>query len=209
MKAPLLIVAATIALAATLASCADTEEEVAPGTVATTSPAPTSADISPTPLPATTTGAPAPIGWEEYVDTELGFSFPHPLKLTMTTEYFQLHPEDKDGGIQRRTISFIRSDGVTAFGVGVEPNPQDLSLEEYLPSELWPSEPEAVVVGGEKGLLFPINEMGDKYPSVVVKHGDRIYTIGGNVHGVPGAEYPGGISEADFQRVLTGFRFGD
>lgn len=207
MKAPLLIVAAILGLSAALTACGS-EEEVAPQTTAsstpTATPGPTAQPTTPSPTP-----APVPSGWEEYVDAELGFSFPHPPDLSMTTEYFDVTGKDGADAIQRRTISFTRSDGVTAFGVGVEPNPGNLSVEEWARKDGWPSEPEQVTVGGEKGLLFPVNEMGDKYPVATVKHGGMIFIIGGNVFGVPGAGYPAGISEADFQRVLAGFKFGD
>lgn len=197
-----------MALGVALASCGGAEEEFAPDTATTASPAPTD-PASPTPIPATATLGPVPSGWEGYVDAELGFSFPHPPDLSMKTEYFDVTGKDAGAGVQRRTISFTRSDGVTAFGVGVEPNPGNLSVEEWARNDGWPSEPEQVTVGGEKGLLFPVNEMGDKYPVATVKHGGMIFIIGGNVFGVPGAGYPAGISEADFQRVLAGFKFGD
>jgi hypothetical protein len=160
-------------------------------------------------VPVTPTAAPVPSGWEQYVDADFAFSFPRPPGLSTKTEYLDVGGKDGSDVLQRRTVSFVNPDGVTAFGVGVEANPENLSLEEWARNDGWPSEPEQVTIGGEKGLLFPVNEMGDRYPVAIVKHGDKIFMIGGNVFGVPGAGYPPGISEADFATILAEFKFGD
>lgn len=148
-------------------------------------------------------------GWRLFEDSDLGFSFPYPRDLASKTEYFHVGGKDSADGVQRRTVTFTRADGVTAFGVGVQPDPDNLSLEEWARNDGWPSEPERLSIGGEDALLFPVNAMGDKYPFAVVKHTSNVYIIGGNVFGVPGAGYPPGISEADFNRILAEFRFAD
>ncbi|MEO8456512.1 MAG: hypothetical protein ABI559_01750 [Chloroflexota bacterium] len=127
----------------------------------------------------------------------------------MTTEYFNVGGKGGNDGVQRRTISFTNAKGVTAFGVGVEPDPANLSIDEWAREDGWPSEPQQLTIDGEAGLLFPVNAMGDKYPVVLVKHRGTIFIIGGNVYGVAGANYAAGISEPDFQTVLTEFEFGN
>ncbi len=187
-----------------LATRGETVEEVLRPPTLEASPTPAvTATVAATPIPSPTT---APEGWTVYTDPELGFSFPYPLGLTLSVEFFDLQPEDAKLSVRQRTLIFRNAAGATAFGVGIVPNPNNLTVEEWVKAYPgWPSEPQAVTIGGEQGLLFPINQVGDPYPTIYFSHSGFIFIIGGDLSG-RGFPSPG-ITEADFQRLSQGFSF--
>ncbi len=143
-----------------------------------------------------------PDDWATYLDAELGFSFPHAPGLTSSEDF----PHDAKRIVLRDTF------GVVAFSVVASPNPDGLTLEEWIktvpgwptePPDWLPSEPEAIAIGGETGLLFRIDQVGQPNPTVYFGHGDYIFSVRANF-GVKGSP----LNEADFQHVVDGFTFG-
>jgi hypothetical protein len=203
-----------LALAATAAivflACGETQE-VTPGTSTTPAgPSPTPASESPTPTSEKTPLPTPPADWSTYTDPELGFSFPQPPGLTASEQFFDLPAKNGNPPVQQRSVTLDDDAGLFVVGVSVVPNPVDLTVDEWVRRYVgWPSEPQPVAIAGEPGLLFPINAMGDRWPVVYFTHTDYVYSLGGNVYGAAGdPPLPPGISEADFQRVIDGFRFG-
>jgi hypothetical protein len=175
----------------------------------TATPAPT--PIPPSATPAPPSPAPLPDGWEIYVDPERGFSFAHPPGLTLTEQLFDQTDNSGQRVGQVRALSFRHQSGTPAISMAVAPNPNSLTLEEWIRTfPGWPSEPRPVTIGGESALLFETNQMGQRYPGVYFRHADVVLSISANVYGASelGVSASSGISESDFQRVMDGFRFG-
>lgn len=186
-----------------------------PGSPTPTWPATSATPVaSTTPVPSATAGVsptPLPDGWQVYGDSERGFSFPHPPGLTLTEQIFdELDKAGKPTG-QVRTLSLRHPGGTPAISMAIAPNPGNLSLEDWIRTfPGWPTEPRPVTIGGESGLLFEINQMGQRYPGAYFRHADSVFSISANVFGAAelGVSAAPGISETDFQRVMDGFRFG-
>ncbi|MFQ6019687.1 MAG: hypothetical protein ACE5KW_02915 [Dehalococcoidia bacterium] len=164
---------------------------------------------SPTPM-ATVAATPTPLpdGWQIYLDRELKFSFPHPQGLTVSVEHSDLPERNGNPRVRFRTMTFSDAEGVPALSLTIVPNPNDLTVEEWVTTYRGrPSEPQAVTIGGEQGLLFPIDTMGEQSPHVYFRHRRFVYDLAANVHGSEERGHPPVLSEADFQRVVDGFRF--
>ena len=209
MKAPLLIVAATIALATVLASCGDAGEELAP--VITASPSPSGiTPLVPTPTPVIATPAPVPSEWEEYTSVALKFSVAHAADLTVSQRTSELREQKGDSVIQQRVVTFTGADGVFAFYVTSGPNDAGLSLEQWIKTYPgWPTEPQAGTIGGQAALRFDRNALDEPDARVYVVRGATVYTLAGNVFGSGEGGYGPGIQESDFETVLQSFRFAE
>ncbi len=53
-------------------------------------------------------------------------------------------------------------------------------------------------------LLPLVGQMGERHPQVYFRHGGSVFVLAGNVYGSRGGDPV--LSEADFQRVIEGFR---
>jgi hypothetical protein len=206
IAAALAVAGATAGGATYLLTRDDAVEEVPPAVQATATPSP----AAETPQATPTLQPTPPDDWVTYTDPELGFSFPQPPGLTPSEEAIDLPAKGGNPPVQQRSVSFLDDSGVFVVGISVVSNPVDLALDEWIGIYVgWPSEPQSVAIGGEPGLLFPINAVGDQWPVVYFKQSGHVYSLGGNVYGAAGdPPLPPGISEADFQQVIDGFRFG-
>lgn len=211
----------TVGAAAVVVAGTGGEEEIAPAVQQTASATPfitatsSAFEAPPTPSPAPTDTAPTsspptPAGWDVYADPEAGFSFPHPGGLTLTEQSYDALDKSGSNNVRVRTLSFRRPDGTPAISMAIAPNPNSLTLEEWIRTYPgWPSEPQNVTIAGEPALLFETNQSGQLYPSVYFRRGDSVFSISGNVFGASelGVSSPPGITESEFQRVRDGFRF--
>ncbi len=196
MIKPLLVV---VAAAALLAACGEVEEEVVSQRPVATPTLPSAGASIPTSFP-------QPAGWETYDDKESGVSLPSPVGLAVSVDFTDL-PENEGIPIRARLLIFRNAAGVPALSLGIAPNPNDLSLEDWAKTYTgFPSQPQSITIGGEPALLFPIDQMGERHPQVYFRHGGSVFVLAGNVYGSRGGDPV--LSEADFQRVIEGFRFG-
>ena len=187
--------------------------------VATVGPSPGPSPTVAGPLPAPTSEPspePLPNGWETYTDPELGFSFPHPAGLTLREGSYETHQTDRCPVTTVKTSGFDNMDSGPVVGVATAPNPCNLSLEEWIRTYPgWPCEPmssptcepTSVTVGGERGIRFSIDTLGDAAARIYFAHAGVIYSLGGNVFGNGEGGYGPAISEEDFELVIQGFRF--
>jgi len=217
MKASLSIIAGLLGLSLAVVACGDAEEEPVPDVTVT--PSGNTAPIatpSPSLTPVASTPAPAPSGWSTYADSELGFSMPVPKGLRENLSVIELPERDGLPATQLRVVSFDRADNVPVVGVSSTPNPTGLSLDEWIRARPgWPCDPgasptctpELVSIGGETGIRFSIDVVGDPAATIYFAHGGMIYSLSGNVFGSGEAGYGPAITESDFQVVVRGFRF--
>jgi hypothetical protein len=105
--------------------------------------------------------------------------------------------------------------GSSVVGVAAAPNPCRFSLEEWIrtypgwpcdPSGI-PCQPTEVIVGGERGLRFPVGSLGEPSSTIYVSHGGFIFALSGDVTGCGNGCRTPTLSEEDYQRVIQGFRF--
>ncbi len=214
-----------LALAVGLTSCDRTEEDTSqvatstPITSRTTSssgtPEAKTQTASPTPFSATP-GATLPTDWESYQDANLGFSFAHPAGLTKSEQTIDLSAKGGIPATQLRVISFDRQDGVPVVGVSFTPNAAGLTLEEWIRTVPgWPCEPMAyptceptdVTAGGERGIRFSLDTLGDPAATIYFAHDGYIFSLSGNVFGSGEGGYGPALTEADFAKVVENFRF--
>lgn len=190
--------------------------EEAPPAQPTATPTPTSA---PTKTPAATAEpTPAQDDWVTYTDAQLGFKLLHPPGLSVNERLIDLPGKNDIPPTTQRNVSFVGTDGVPVVGISVTPNPAALTLEQWIRTVPgWPCDPKGyptcvpsqVSVGGEDGIRFSINVLGEPAATVYFAHAGAIYALGGNVFGSPEGGFPPALSESDFQRVVAGFRFDD
>ncbi len=167
------------------------------------------ASPTPTPTPAAQPSpSPAPADWQTYVDPGLGFSFLYRSDWTISTDYYELPAKKGNPAVTFRSVTFENPEGAQTIAFGVAPNPAGLTLEDWVASYPgWPSEPESVTVTGQPALLFPINQLGERFPAVYFKSGPYVISMSANIYGSGGEALPPGMSEVDFQRVLDSFNF--
>lgn len=199
-----------------LANGGGTGEEVAPSSLAQASPTPT-ATLTPTPTPAVTpTPSPAPDAWTTYEDAELGFSFPHPEGLTISEDFFDLFGKGEASTVRMRALTFRDASGVRVLDLGITPNPDGLSVQEWIDtydpcaSTFNPDlpQPEGITIAGEAGILCPVDQLNQPVPRIYFRHGGHVFVLIANVHGIPESGFPPAFSETDFQRVIDEFSFG-
>ena len=169
---------------------------------------------------ATHTATPAPTaepgGWATYRDPELGFSFPLPAALTVSEESVDLFGKDSDPAVSMRSLTFRDSAGVRALDLGIAPNPDELTVQEWIDtydpcassadSDL--PQPERITIAGQSGILCPIDQLMQPNPRVYFESRDwQVFVLVGNVNGIPESGFPPALSEAEFQRVVDGFSF--
>jgi hypothetical protein len=171
--------------------------------------------VTPTPSPVATqqpsaTVAPAvtpvPDDWTTYLDAGLGFSFSYRSDWTISTDYYDLPAKKGNPAVRQRSVTFRNAEGAQAIALGITPNPADLTVEDWVASYPgWPSEPESLTLAGQKAILFPINQMGERFPFACFKYGGSVICLSGNIYGSKAGALPPGLSEPDFQRVVDTF----
>ncbi len=198
------------------------EEEVAPVTTATPMATPAQTPVStstptrtpaPTPVPTlspTPTPVPIPADWVTYTDPELGFSFPHPPGLTISLDQYELPEKKGIPPVSGRLLWFRNPDGVPAIVIAVAANPANLTIEEWVNTYIgWSGAPEDLVIGGERALLDPKDQVNNPVPQIYFRRGAFFLTLQLNIHGIPEARYPAALSESDFSAIVQGFRFAE
>ena len=177
MRARLLLLLAMIALAGLLISCGDAEE-VAPTTTrpgAPTAASPKSA--SPTPAPTTSTAAPAPAGWKEYTDPQLGLSAAYPPDLV----FKDLTGPSPRPGLNERVFDFrSASDSSRAFSISISSNTDNLTPREWALefTACLPDTIEESTIIGERAVLCTAEATEVPTAGVVIAHLGKIYYIG-------------------------------
>lgn len=199
-----------------LVACGDAEEDLDEIQSSSTTVTPTvaqtaSPSVSPTETPSG--GSPA---WEEYVDPSLGFSLPHPPGLNVNERSIDLPQKGSIPATQQRAVSFVGQNGVPVAGVSITPNPAGLELKEWIRTVPgWPCDPmgqptctpDHLTIAGETAIRFSLNVLGEPAATIYFAHAGSVYALGGNVFGT--AAFPPALSEAEFQRIIDGFRFSE
>mgnify|MGYP001575868133 CR=1 len=197
MKAPLLIVAATIALAAVLASCSETEKEVAPQptTASVSLTATSSGSASPAATPAGATPVPVPFDWKTYTDPLSGISFKYPPDLVA-----DVTNQSPQGSFGERDID-VRSpeNRFRGFLISIfESNPAGLTLDQFADEFICLRDKQEGSLGGVRAISCT-KEVVDDSPeaAVVAEYGGRFFAI----------TAPQAQSEAEFNAVVQGTEF--
>jgi len=193
-----------------LTSGGSTEEIVAQPT-----PTPTSEPNGAAVPTATPTPTAEPGSWATYRDPELGFSFPLPPELTISEESVDLFGKDSDPAVSMRSLTFRDSAGVRVLDLGIAPNPDKLTVQEWMEtydpcassadSDL--PQPESITIAGQSGILCPIDQLMQPNPRIYFQSDGYVLVIVANVNGIPESGFPPALSEAEFQRVVDGFSF--
>jgi hypothetical protein len=191
-------------------ACGDSGDDLpsakAIATSVTTSPAATA-----TASTATDSSKPSvtPIGsWITYTDDAAGFSMPIPDGAVRKEQTIDLPAKGGYPVVPQKLTGFVDKDGIGLVGVSITPNPAGLKLENWIQTYPgWTTDPTSVMVDGEQGLRFSRSVLGEPADFVFVQHGGSIFELSGNVYGSGEGGYGPTITKADFDLVISGFRY--
>jgi hypothetical protein len=189
-----LLGAAGVAGAVIVASSGGEEEvvqqpqSVSPTVAITPNASPTPAVTTPAPTPEVTS---TPGGPREYTDAESGYSITYPAKWELSKA-----PSDAFTRDFRSGIDFVAEDGYRHAAIYVFENPSGLSLRDWILDHnpiFFDQPPQERTIAGMPA-LFSDKSLGLPVGHAYIARGDLVFEISG-------------LSPAEFEELVSGFRF--
>lgn len=206
-----------IVTALSFAACRDGAAEQSPFV----SPTPTWSEASPTPAPtvhSSATATPATPAkapdttdlldqWEWYQDRETNLILRFPSG-DFEEDTFDLPAKGKLPPVEVRSLRFIADSGVLAISLSIAPNPAELLLEEWITTYPgYPPDWSEIRIAGERGLVVPINSLGEPTPTIYFRHEQNVFTLAANFHGYAMWGAPAPMTVEQYEEMLRQLDF--